>query len=379
MTQEVLRTDTQACQRLKNWYALESLKGLGAKCWARVLSEFPDDPLEVLRAPETQLAACGLSTNNVKGALSGANRRIDQILAWSQASPLHHVLTFDHPQYPLKLAEIPRPPLFLFAKGSLGALELPCLAVVGARTPSLHGLNNAEYFARELAERGWSVVSGLARGIDGAAHRAALSAKGSTIAVVGTGIDQFYPRVHINLVHQIVESGGLVISEFSLGTLPRAHHFPRRNRIISGLSLGTLVVEAAVKSGSLLTAREAAEQGRDVFAVPGNIGSKLTEGTHHLIKQGAKLVTTVNDIIEDYQSVAEGSAARGEKILQKSPGQRLARDQLLDSVDFEVTALDVVAERSKMPLSDVLARLLEYELRGLVAAVPGGYIKLGEK
>jgi DNA processing protein len=203
--------------------------------------------------------------------------------------------------------------------------------------------------------------------------------EGKTIAVLGTGIDQIYPRRHYELAARIIENNGTIISEFAPETPVRPDNFPRRNRIISGLSVGTLIIEAAIKSGSLITARYALEQDREVFAVPGNINNPLSQGCHYLIKQGAKLVACVEDINDEFQNLKIWKESESAKKLQINATESLASDLLLDSVDFEVTPLDVVAERSGIPVAQVMSQLLEYELRGLVTAVSGGYLKLGEK
>jgi DNA processing protein len=250
---------------------------------------------------------------------------------------------------------------------------------VGSRTPSPQGRENAKYFASHLSECGWTITSGLALGIDGLSHQGAMLGGFITIAVLGTAIDKMYPRRHIGLAEKILLNDGVIISEFAPNTLGRAEYFPRRNRLISGLSVGTLIVEAAIRSGSLITARCALEQNREVFALPGSIHSPMSAGCHHLIQQGAKLVTCVEDINEEFQHLILPSLTKKEDKLEKNMLQSLALDKLLDSVDFEVTPLDIVAQRSGIEVADVMSRLLEFELRGIVAAVPGGYIKLGKK
>ncbi len=210
----------------------------------------------------------------------------------------NHIVTLADPDYPKALLEIADPPPLLYAKGNIALLNKLSIAIVGSRNASVQGEKNAEAFAQGLAVHGLCIVSGLALGIDGAAHRGALKAKGDTIAVVGTGLDMVYPAQHRDLAHQIASSG-LIISEFPLGTLSKPQNFPRRNRLISGLSLGCLVVEANLKSGSQITARLSAEQGREVFAIPGSIHSPLAKGCHQLIKQGAKLVDSLQDIVEE--------------------------------------------------------------------------------
>jgi DNA processing protein len=232
---------------------------------------------------------------------------LEPALAWL-AEPGHHLVTFTDPDYPPLLRQIPDPPLALYVLGDRACLSTPQLAVVGSRNPTPGGRENARAFARALAEAGLTITSGLALGIDGEAHRGALEADGRTIAVTGTGLDRVYPATHRALAHEIAARGALV-SEFAIGSPPRAEHFPVRNRIISGLSLGTLVVEAAERSGSLISARLAGEQGREVFAIPGSIQSPLSRGCHRLIRQGAKLVETAQDILEELSALAGFQAA----------------------------------------------------------------------
>lgn len=233
-------------------------------------------------------------------------------------------------------------------------------------------------FCESLAVKGVTITSGLARGVDGVAHKAALNANGKSVAVLGNGLGSIHPRRHTRLAEGLIDAGGALVSEFPLATLPLPHHFPRRNRIISGLSKGVLVVEAALRSGSLVTARCALEQGRDVFALPGPIGSPGSEGPHWLIKQGATLVTAPEDILENLQYGLHWLPDEAENSLY-SPDQEVAAlpfPMLLANVGDEVTPVDVVAERAGQPVPEVVAQLLELELAGWIAAVPGGYVRL---
>lgn len=300
-----------------------------------------------------------------------------------------NVIGFDNAYYPQLLKEIYDPPLVLFVQGNISLLNVPQIAVVGSRSASAGGRETAFTLCRQLAQKNFIITSGLALGIDAAAHRGALSQPASTIAVVATGLDQVYPARHLSLAQQIIATNGTIISEFLPGTQPRAGHFPKRNRLISGLSLGVLVVEAELKSGSLITARCALEQNRDVFAVPSSIENQQAKGCHWLIKQGAKLVEECADIIdelafEDKPSLhlksneqplkaTEHNILKGDnEIIQKG----LCNDVLLASVGFEITPVDKVVSRSELPVEEVLTRLTMLELSGLVSAVPGGYIRM---
>ena len=288
--------DCVALIEKSQWLSLSKIEGLGSQTFCQLLKTF-GSPSEIYRKKFKELRA----VVSEKIALE-IGQGVDQIglqdtLTWlAQAN--NHLVTLADPDYPKALLEIADPPPLLYAKGNLAILNKLSIAIVGSRNASVQGEKNAEAFAQGLAEHGLCIVSGLALGIDGAAHRGALKAKGDTIAVVGTGLDMVYPAQHRDLAHQIAKSG-LIISEFPLGTLSKPQNFPRRNRLISGLSLGCLVVEANLKSGSQITARLSAEQGREVFAIPGSIHSPLAKGCHQLIKQGAKLVDSLQDIVEE--------------------------------------------------------------------------------
>jgi len=282
-------------------------------------------------------------------------------------------ITYDDMHYPSQLKHLSRPPCVLFVLGNAAKLNAQQVAIVGSRHATKNGLLTARNLAQELSFNNVVVTSGLARGIDAAAHEGAL-AHGNTVAVLGTGADICYPKYHTKLYDRILNTDGAIVSEFFPGTSPRAHHFPCRNRIVAGLSLGVLVIEAKIRSGSLITANLAADMGKDVFAVPGNISNPLSEGVNWLIQQGAKLVTQTSDILEEI-----GVEGRSFTASKKTEQKALATDPLLDSVDYDVTSIDDITKRSKLPIQDLMAALLEYELRGIVAAVPGGYIKLRGK
>lgn len=320
-----------------------------------------------LRAPDTELLAADL--------------------AWLGAAD-HALLTFDEADFPTLLNEAPAPPAALFVAGDPTALWLPQIAVVGSRNAGQSGLATAASFARALATAGFAITSGLAEGIDGAAHAAALDAGGSTLAVLGTGPDRVYPPKHHDLAARIALQGALV-SEFPPGTPGHPSHFPRRNRIIAALSLGTLVVEASVRSGSLITARNAAESGREVFAIPGSIHNPLARGCHHLIRNGAKLVETAEEIITELAPLAQGLGARlrerlqtltpvasDHEVVERNTIPQRTRDpdyaNLFAALGHESLGIDQLAERSGLPVAALSSMLLMLELEGEVVATRGG-------
>lgn len=304
---------------------------------------------------------------------------VERDLAWPDR-PGHHLLAFADPRYPPLLREIPGPPPVLFVRGDPAHLSRPQIAIVGSRNPTLSGRDTGREFARHFAGVGLVVTSGLALGVDAAAHQGALAvAGGCTVAVTGSGLDRIYPASHRDLAEAIAE-GGALVSEFAPGTPPLAANFPRRNRILTGLSLGTLVVEAAVRSGSLISARLAVEQGREVFAIPGSIHNPLSRGCHRLIREGAKLVETAEDVLEELAPLAGVSveAARQFRSGNSSGGGATeALDELqlrvLEAVGYEPTAVDLVVVRTGLTPDAVCSMLLVLELHGLVASTPGGH------
>lgn len=367
-----------AHQHLPYWITFSLIPRFGKARLSRVAAFCDYDVESFFQMSDKSLKQLGFDEEQVQVITQMPAKAVSNIEAWLEKSDLNYILTINNPKYPDLLRETTSPPLVLFGTGNQLLLAKPQLAIVGSRNPSESGKQNAISFARELAGNDCVITSGLAMGIDSFAHKGALTNVGKTVAVLGCGIDICYPKRNAKLSREILEQGGSVVSEFVPGTPPLAHHFPRRNRIISGLSLGTLVVEAAIKSGSLITAYYALQQNREVFAIPGNINNPLTRGCHHLIKQGAKLVEQVADILEEFSATLNNGLKNDEKKLQKSINQRLATDVLLDSVDYDTTSIDLVAQRSGLPVSVVLTKLLEYELRGVVTSVPGGYIKLGD-
>lgn len=345
---------------LKAWLALQLTPGLGGEGARKLLRAF-GSPEAVLSAPLSALK------QQVKPAVAAAlHQGIDDAtlattLEWLQQTG-NQIVTLADADYPRALLNIPDPPLLLYVKGCLALLNQPALAVVGSRNATPQGKQNAEAFSQSLSESGLCVVSGMAQGIDAAAHRGALRGRGSSIAVVGTGLDRVYPAAHRELAHQLAEQG-VLISEFPLGTPPLPANFPRRNRIISGLSLGCLVVEASLQSGSLITVRLAMEQGREVFAIPGSIHAPQSKGCHALIKQGAKLTESAQDILEELEQVFRGAV--------DAPPSVQADSDFLTQLGFDPVDLDTLSLRSGLTISELSAMLLTLELEGRVQLLPG--------
>lgn len=355
-------TEASAQNDLALWIALCSINGLGNQGVCQLLQTF-GGPASVFSASHSQLRQV-IADDLADKIMAGPDQsKAETVLTWLQADN-NHVITLADAEYPKALLEIPDPPPLLYAKGHLHWLNSPSIAVVGSRNASPQGEKNAEDFSQALAQYGYTIISGMALGIDGAAHRGALRANGGTIAVVGTGLDVVYPAKHRDLAHQIAERG-LIISEFPLGTPSKAQNFPRRNRIISGLSLGCLVVEANVQSGSLITARLAAEQGREVFAIPGSIHSPVSKGCHQLIKQGAKLVDNIQDVVDELGIISrENIFSELQKPAEFNP--------LLESMGFDPVTMEALIERSGLTSENLSAMLLMLELESKVASLPGG-------
>ena len=357
---------------LKEWLLLSMTEGVGPVAFRKLLETF-GSPGAARRSPLSALKQTvpAFAAENIKHIPPHVEQKAAAACRWARREGCR-ILTLADAEYPPALLSLNTkdPPPLLYVRGSPGALsERPLVAVVGSRNASAAGVNNTEIFARALSEAGVNVASGMAQGIDSAAHRGAILGKGKTVAVVGTGMDIVYPKQSRGLAAEIVRSGGALVGDFPLGTPPAAGNFPRRNRIISGLSKGCLVVEAALKSGSLITAQTASEQGREVFAVPGSINSPLHRGCHSLIKDGAKLAENVGDILDELNL-----KARPEDM---PPPEPPAKGDLLNYVDFEPTALDAIAERSGQPAADVLADLLVLEMEGkIVSAAGGGYQRI---
>jgi DNA processing protein len=373
--------DLDSCEssELENWLKLTQIPNFSIASLKKLKQKYDIVLPELFAKSKTSLEAIGFNHKQIEVIIHPNMRIIEDSLRWLNSANNRFLIHFNHPSYPNLLKQISSPPPLLYGYGDPKHLNNYQIAIVGSRAPSSQGKENAKFFANRLSECGWTITSGLALGIDGLSHQGAVLGGFTTIAVLGTAIDKMYPQRHIKLAEQILQSNGVIISEFAPNTLARPEYFPRRNRIISGLSVGTLIVEAAIKSGSLITARCALEQNREVFALPGNIHNPMSAGCHHLIQQGAKLVTCVEDINEEFQHLLLTTSSKKEDKLEKNMSQSLALGTLLDNVDFEVTPLDIVAQRSGIKVADVMSQLLEYELRGLVTSVPGGYIKLGKK
>jgi DNA processing protein len=353
---------------LQYWLALLRAPGLGAAHATRLLAQF-GEPRTLFEAGAASWRAAGIPHSLHGGLREPDWAGVEADLRWL-AGAGRSLLTWNDPRYPAALREIVLPPVALFCQGDVELLARPQLAIVGARSATPQGLENAHAFAAELTRRGLLVTSGLAQGIDGAAHRGALDAGGATVAVCATGLDRVYPAAHRELAHRIAERGVLV-SEFPAGTPPLADHFPRRNRLISGLALGVLVVEAAPQSGSLITARFALEQGREVFAIPGSIHSPVSKGCHRLIRQGAKLTEHADDILEELGALP-GLAPAPAAARTDGPVLDEMQRRVLDALGHEATAFDTLVERLSLPVGSLGAALLALELQGCIAAVPGG-------
>ena len=296
---------------------------------------------------------------------------VARALEWSDA-PGRALVAWDHPEYPKALLEVSDPPALLYCAGRLELLNRPSLAIVGSRNATAQGARNAQAFATALSNAGLTIVSGLALGVDAAAHRGGLERQGSTIAVLGTGVDVVYPPTNKGLAQEIAERG-LLVSEFALGSPAAKQNFPRRNRIISGLSRGTLVVEAALASGSLITARAALEQGREVFAIPGSIHSPLSKGCHSLIKSGAKLVESAEDVLSELAGLHVHTAPLPGKSTDSIAQTATASvPPLLEQMGYDPIDVDSLCTRTGLSAQHVSEALLRLELEGRVASVPGG-------
>ncbi|MEH6468110.1 MAG: DNA-processing protein DprA [Porticoccus sp.] len=320
--------------------------------------------------PETLSKRAQQSLNHLLREKTGLEARAEDTLGWCQANGVHCLSIVD-PLFPPLLKEIATPPILLFVRGDIELLSLPQIAIVGSRNASASGFNIASEFARVLAGSGFAITSGMALGIDGAAHIGALK-MGKTVAVLGTGLDVVYPRQHHELYQQILDNSGVIISEFLPGTPPLPANFPRRNRVISGLSLGTMVVEAAIRSGSLITARYAMEQGREVFAVPGSIHNVLSKGSHHLLKQGATLVESAQDIVEQLGGMLAYTEMEFSK--QKINGGK--NGPLLEALGFDPVDIDTLVERTGLPIATLNHQLILLELEGAVESSNGRYHRL---
>lgn len=343
---------------LSSWLILSQIQGLGNEGLRRLLQTF-GSPEAILSASTTSLSqhVRPVVAQNISQKVDAA--LLEPVEQWLE-DPRNRILTLADAEYPQALLNIVDPPLILYVKGRLDLLNMRSLAVVGSRNSTTQGERNAEAFAKSASDAGLCVISGMAQGIDTAAHKGGLQGTSSSIAVVGTGLDKVYPAANRDLAHQLAQHGTL-ISEFPLGTPPIASNFPRRNRIISGLSEGCLVVEASLQSGSLITARMALEQGRDVFAIPGSIHSPQSKGCHALIKQGAKLVESAQDILEELGFTTSTAKIQDSEV-----------HPIFVHLDFSPVDIETLSQRSGLTIGELSAILLHLELDGAIATLPGG-------
>lgn len=364
---------------LSAWLALYFTPRIGPKTFNKLIAI--DTPRALIESAPDTLRSVGFTDAQIQYLQQSAPRDVDACLEWRAASHLRHIVTLESDNYPALLKQTGSAPAVLFIEGDVDCLARQQLAIVGSRNASIDGLNSARSFAKELVAHDLVITSGLALGVDGYAHDGALKGGGQTIAVLGCGLNTIYPARHRSLAKRIIESGALV-SEFHPTAKPKADHFPRRNRIISGLSAGVLVVEAAEKSGSLITARYAAEQGRDVFAIPSSIHQASGRGCNLLIKQGACLVQQTSDILDEIDVLIRWSdlnrpQQQGDLFEQIDSKEGLPFPLLLANVGNEATPVDILANRTNIPVQEVMMQLLELELSGHVVAVSGGYIRKG--
>lgn len=365
-------TQSEWAQELAQWIRLERTPGVGRETARKLLGVF-GLPANIFAADLSSLLQ--VVPERIARALAvpvpdDIRAQIDKTVEWA-AQPANHVLTLADDHYPKSLLDIGDPPVVLYAKGRLDLLSAPSIAVVGSRNATTQGMVNAEQFSAALSDAGLTVISGLALGIDTAAHTGGLRGNGSTVAVIGTGADIVYPARNRTLAHRIAESG-CIVSEYPLGMGALAANFPRRNRIISGLSRGVLVVEAAAQSGSLITARMAGEQGRDVFAIPGSIHSPLSKGCHLLIKQGAKLVECAQDVLEELRHVPAQARQSAPVVADKEP---VSDTGILAALGFDPVAPDMLALRCEMDIASLNAELLTLEMDGHIEMLPGGLVR----
>jgi len=368
---------------LKAWLRLSLTPKLGPIQGQRLLNHFAN-PLAIEQCSASELAALVPKTL-CEGLLFArgptVTQQIDEAMAWASATD-QVILTPDQANYPALLKHTADAPMVLYAKGQLSRLAQPALAIVGARNATPDGWDHAHAFSRCLAEQGWCVVSGLAHGIDAAAHQGAIAAgasHGGTIAVFGTGADLVYPRNHMGLVKQLLDADGLILSEFALGTPARPQHFPRRNRIVAGLARGVLVVEAALKSGSLLTAKFAVELDREVFAIPGSIHSPLSRGPHALIQEGAKLVECGADILNELSAfnpvtMTTSEQDHGSTQITEGLNRPTPSSPVWDAIGYDPITIDTLQQRTNMLPAILQYELLTLELNGDIERRPNGRI-----
>ncbi len=350
--------------------ALKILKGVGNATALKLINHFKSAKA-VFQSSHSELKSTNLSSDVIRQILDFDLSLTLPIIEWSKQTNCN-LLTLESPHYPPLLKEISSPPILLFTLGNLEILSTSQLAVVGSRNPTMQGLSNTQSLCQAIAEQGLTITSGLADGIDGEAHRTALAANGYTIAVTGTGLNRVYPAKHRELAH-LIANKGLLISENLPDEPINPGSFPQRNRIIAGISLGTLVIEATIKSGSLITAKHALNEGREVYAVPGSIHNPQAKGCHKLIKEGAKLVESIEDIIEDLPSISRAQINRSFETINNKISSDDA--EFLKFLDYDLTSIDTIVFRSQLTVEEVINKLLLLELDGWVISSAGGYLR----
>jgi len=357
--------------QLRKLLAVKKIRGVGDVNALKLFNHFKSAEA-IFEASDTQLTQIGLKATSITSIRTMDFSQFDSTFKWLEGKDTS-VIPINSTYYPPLLLQTATPPLYLFTLGNYELLLNPQLAVIGSRSPTPMGSANTQQFCKELVNQGLAITSGLAQGIDGEAHRAALSCNGYTIAVSGTGLKTVFPAPHKNLAHEIADKG-LIISENFPDQGVIAGCFPRRNRIIAGISLGTLVIEAAERSGSLITAKIAMEESRDVFAIPGSIHNPLARGCHSLIKQGAKLVESVEDILEELPAIA--GAQKLATSTETRPALNIESAEFLKNIDYEITSIDTILNRSELSIESVTNKLLLLELDGWIINSAGGYSRL---
>jgi DNA processing protein len=354
-----------------SFLTLHHIFGIGRVSLINLREKFGGNFNQVFEASRIDLKAAGLNQEQITQVVNPDQARIEREIAWAEQTE-NHIICYDDDAYPALLREIKNYPPLLYCSGNIELLASPQIAIVGSRHCTPGGAKTAAEFAKTMARAGLTITSGMATGIDTQAHLGALSCNGATLAVTGTGLDQIYPASNRQLAYDIHEKG-LLVTEFPLGTGPRSENFPRRNRIISGLSVATLVVEAASRSGSLITAHQAAEQGREVFAIPGSIHNPQVRGCHQLIREGARLVDQTSDIIEELGSLLGFIAEQIEPVVANDTSLEAEVIHLLETIGYDPVSADALVERSGLTIDKLSSMLLSLELNNLIQSAPGGH------
>ncbi len=353
------------------YLTLEKCPGIGPIGFKKILQANDNQISQLFNASSDQLITQGFSQKQINALKQPSQAFIDNAFDWLESDSSHHLLTLNDANYPELLKEIKDAPPILYGLGNIELINSPQIAMVGSRNCTPGGKSTSHDFAHFLSKSGLTITSGMALGIDKHAHQGALDAKGNTIAVIATGIDRIYPSKNKTLAYQIAEKG-LILSEFPLGTIPNSKNFPKRNRVISGLSVATLVVEATRKSGSLITAGYCMDQGREVFAIPGSIHNPQVKGCHHLIRQGAKLVDQASDIIEDIASLLGFIAQQPDiQLSQKTSQLDDEYMQLLDNIGYDPVSIDTLVQRCGLTIEQLSSMLLILELNDHIQSAPG--------